>query len=55
MNAYTNNHERLVNEKLGIGTRTYLHIVDTVSLVHALILRAQALFMPIKTLVFGGH
>ena len=55
VNAYTSNHERLANEKLGIGTWTYLHIVDTVSLVHALILRAQALFMPIKTLVFGGH
>ena len=55
VNAYTNNHERFAKEKLGIGTRTYLHIVDTVSLVHALILRAQALFMPIKTLVFGGH
>jgi multidrug resistance efflux pump len=55
VNAYTSNHERLANEKLGVGTRTYLHIVDTVSLVHALILRAQALFMPIKTLVLGGH
>jgi multidrug resistance efflux pump len=54
-NAYTNNHDRLANEKLGFGTRTYLHIVDTVSLVHALILRAQALFLPIKTLVVGAH
>jgi len=55
VNAYTNNHERLANEKLGFGTRTYLHIVDTVSLVHAAILRAQALLLPIKTLVFTGH
>jgi multidrug resistance efflux pump len=31
-NAYTNNHERLENEKLGIFTRVYLHIVDTVGL-----------------------
>ena len=54
-NAYTNNHERLQKEKLGLFTRTYLHVVDTVALVHAIILRAQALIFPIKTLVFGGH
>jgi len=54
-NAYTNNHERLANEKLGIGTYLYLHVVDTVALVHAIILRAQALLLPIKTLVLTGH
>ena len=53
-NAYTNNHERLLHEKNGFK-RTYLHIVDTVALVHALILRAQALLMPIQNLVFKGH
>ena len=55
VNAYTNNHERLEKEKLGVFTRAYLHTVDTVGLVHAIILRAQALLFPIKTLVFGGH
>jgi len=55
VNAYTNNHERFANESLGAGTWIYLHIVDAVSLVHALILRAQALLLPIKTLVLGGH
>jgi len=30
-------------------------MVDTVGLVHALILRIQALLLPIKTLVFAGH
>ena len=54
-NAYTSNHERLEKEKLGIFTRTYLHVVDTVGLVHAIILRAQTLLFPIKTLVLGGH
>ena len=54
-NAYTSNHERLEKETLGIFTRMYLHIVDTVSVVHAIILRAQALLLPIKTLVFTGH
>ena len=55
VNAYTNNHERLEKEKLGVFTRAYLHAVDTVGLVHAIIIRAQALLFPIKTLVFSGH
>jgi multidrug resistance efflux pump len=54
-NAYTSNHERLEKEKLGIVKRTYLHVIDTVGMVHAIILRAQALLLPIKTLVFTGH
>jgi multidrug resistance efflux pump len=54
-NAYTSNHDRLEKEKLGIAKRTYLHVIDTVGLVHAIILRAQALLLPIKTLVFTGH
>ncbi len=54
-NAYTNNHDRLEKEELGILTRLYLHMVDVVGVVHAIILRAQALLFPIKTLVFGGH
>jgi hypothetical protein len=54
-NAYTNNHELLVREDIGLLQRTYLHIVDTVSIVHAMILRLQALVYPIQTLVLGGH
>jgi multidrug resistance efflux pump len=54
-NAYTSNHERLEKEELGILTRFYLHAVDAVGVVHAIILRAQALLLPIKTLVFAGH
>ena len=33
----------------------FLHVVDTVGLVHAMILRIQALLLPVQTLVFGGH
>jgi multidrug resistance efflux pump len=55
VNAYTNNHERLASEDLGFVTRVSLHVVDTVALVHAMILRVQALLLPIKTLVLGGH
>ena len=54
-NAYTNNHERLEKEELGFFTRIYLHGVDAVGVVHAVILRAQALLLPVQTLVFGGH
>jgi multidrug resistance efflux pump len=54
-NAYTNNHDRLENEDLGFFTRLYLHMVDTVGVVHALILRAKALLLPVRTLVLQGH
>lgn len=54
-NAYSNNHDRLEKEDLGFLTRLYLHGVDAVGVVHAIILRAQALLLPIKTLVLSGH
>jgi multidrug resistance efflux pump len=54
-NAYTNNHERLEKEELRRSTRIYLHVIDTVGVVHAIILRAQALLLPVQTLVFTGH
>lgn len=54
-NGYSNNHERLEKESMGLLTRIYLHGVDAVGVVHAVILRAQALLLPIKTLVFAGH
>lgn len=54
-NVYTSNHDRLANEKLGAATWFYLHMVDATAMVHALILRMQALLLPVKTLVLGGH
>jgi multidrug resistance efflux pump len=54
-NAYTSNHDRLEAEDVGILGWFYLHMVDAVGVVHAIILRAQALMLPIKTLVLGGH
>ncbi len=54
-NAYTNNHDRLSDPDIGALTWVGLHVVDAVSVVHALILRLQALVLPIKVLVFGGH
>jgi len=54
-NAYSSNHDRLADESLGGFQRFTLHAVDAVGLVHALILRIQALMLPIQTLVLKGH
>jgi multidrug resistance efflux pump len=55
VNAYTSSHEEISKEDTSIGRRIGLHVVDGVGLVHALLLRIQALLLPIKTLVFSGH
>jgi len=54
-NAYTSNHELLEEGDLGFGEMLFLHMVDTVGVIHAIILRMQALLMPVQMLVFGGH
>jgi multidrug resistance efflux pump len=54
-NVYTSNHERLAKGNVGFLQGFFLHAVDAVALVHALILRAQALLLPVRVLVFGGH
>ncbi len=54
-NAYTSNHDRLEDESLGTFQRIALHAVDAVGLVHALILRIQAILLPVQTLVLRGH
>jgi len=54
-NAYTNNHDRLDDEDLSTLNWLFLHIVDTVGLVHAMILRIQAILLPVQTLVLQGH
>jgi len=54
-NAYTSNHELLEKGDLGFGETLFLHMVDTVGVIHAIILRMQALLMPVQMLVFAGH
>ena len=54
-NAYSSNHELIASGKLSTGRKIMLHGVDAVGLVHALLLRIQALVLPIRTLVFSGH
>jgi multidrug resistance efflux pump len=55
VNAYTSNHELISSGKLSTAKSFWLHAVDAVGLVHALLLRIQALLLPIKTLVLSGH
>jgi hypothetical protein len=55
VNAYTSNHEEISAKETSTGRAIALHVVDGVGLVHALLLRIQALLLPIKTLVLSGH
>ncbi len=55
VNAYTSNHERLAKGDVGFLKGIALHGVDAIGLVHAIILRLQALILPVKLLVLGGH
>jgi len=55
VNVYTSNHEEISAKDTGTGRKIALHVVDGVGLVHALLLRIQALLLPIKTLVLSGH
>ncbi len=54
-NAYSNNHDKITAKETGALKRAGLHVVDALALVHALILRLQALVYPFKILVFSGH
>ena len=56
VNAYTSNHEEISAKDTPTSRKIALHVVDGVGLVHALLLRIQALLLPIQTLVLsGGH
>jgi len=55
-NAYTSNHEALQDPEIGAFHAFVLHAIDATGLVHAAILRLQALILPVRTLVLsGGH
>jgi multidrug resistance efflux pump len=54
-NAYSSNHDEIAAKGTGSLRRLALHAVDALGLVHALILRLQALVLPFKILVFSGH
>jgi multidrug resistance efflux pump len=54
-NAYSNNHDLLASKQIGFAKWLYLHGVDAVGIVHAMLLRVQALLLPVKILVLAGH
>jgi multidrug resistance efflux pump len=54
-NAYSSNHDLIASNDVGTLRRFALHAVDALGLVHAMLLRIQALLLPFKTLVFSGH
>jgi hypothetical protein len=54
-NAYTSNHELLASKDVGFFRGISLHVIDAVGIVHAMLLRIQALLLPVKTLVLSGH
>ncbi|MBH5397410.1 HlyD family secretion protein [Bradyrhizobium sp. CNPSo 4010] len=55
VNAYTSNHDVIADPKTSTLRGFALHVVDATGLVHALLLRIQALLLPVKTLVLSGH
>ena len=55
VNAYTSNHDVITAKETSAGKAFALHGVDATAVVHALLLRIQALLLPIQTLVLGGH
>ena len=55
VNAYTSNHDLIAAKETGAFKGFVLHAVDAVGIVHAMLLRIQALLLPIKTLVLSGH
>jgi multidrug resistance efflux pump len=54
-NAYTNNHDLLAKPDVGFPRRAWLHVIDTIAIVHAMILRLQALVLPFKVLIGAAH
>lgn len=54
-NAYSSNHELIASGKIGTAKSIALHVVDATGVVHAVMLRIQALLLPVKLLVLSGH
>jgi multidrug resistance efflux pump len=52
-NAYTDSHDLIASGELSTLGVIYYHMVDTLGVVHALILRMQTLVMPVQILIFS--
>ena len=55
VNTYTRNHDLIASKDTGAFKGFVLHAVDAVGIVHAMLMRIQALVLPVKTLVLSGH
>jgi multidrug resistance efflux pump len=54
-NVYSDHHDQIVSKDTGTLERIYLHFVDAISLIHAVVLRLHAVVLPLQALIFGGH
>lgn len=54
-NVYSNNHDELASGDIGTLRAIFLHAVDATAMVHAMILRMQAVVAPVRSLVLSGH
>jgi multidrug resistance efflux pump len=57
-NLYSEHHDEIASKDTGGLRKAYLHFVDAVGLIHALVLRLHAAVLPLQALLFtggGGH
>jgi multidrug resistance efflux pump len=54
-NVYSSSHDELATGNVGVVRKLFLHAIDATALVHAMILRMQAVMAPVRTLVLSGH
>ncbi len=54
-NAYTDSHDLIASGELSMLGVVFYHMVDTLGVLHAIILRMQALMLPVQILVLGDH
>lgn len=51
--AYTSNHHRLDDPALGFAHITFMHVVDSVGVIHAEGIRIRSILLPLQTLVLS--
>lgn len=54
-NAYSDHHDLIASGEMGTLGNTYYHMVDALGIAHAILLRVQAMLLPVQILVLTGH
>ncbi|WP_340109599.1 HlyD family secretion protein [Pikeienuella sp. HZG-20] len=54
-NGYSSFQDELEEGDIGWGSWIFYHAVDATAVVHAAVMRIQALLLPVRTLVLSGH